>query len=398
MSVIPWDKLGIPAMLRDACAPEAPRPLRMAAARAALPADPVATLAALYVLSADPDAEVRETALTTVRTLPNPHDAISQRTHPKVLELLATVRPDRMLDEKIAVIRGANDRTAMMIAERADASMCALLADNHERLLITPDLVLALHANPSCTEVVLERAVGFLRMNECLPALPATRGGAPAVTDPVASPVASLAFDLEAEIEAALSGRASPMMEQKRSLAMFDLDRLGRGGGLEGFIFDYRDDGDFGSDLTDDEEGDASDDKRLNLEQRIASMPVGKKIKLAYLGNKEARAILIRDRNKQVSMAVIKGGRMTDNEALSFAGNRSLSAEVLREIASNREWMRQHPLKVALANNPKCPPSIAVGIVNVLSVKELASLARNRNVSSVVFTLANKLLKTKQQG
>lgn len=394
MSAIPWDKLGIPAMLRDACAPEAPRPLRMAAARASLPADPVATLAALYVLSADPDAEVRETALTTVRTLPNPQEAISQRTHPKVLELLATVRPERTLDEKIAVIRGANDRTAMMIAERADASMCALLADNHERLLITPDLVLALHANPSCTEVVLERAVGFLRMNECLPAMPATRGGAPAVTDPVASP----AFDLEAEIEAALSGRASPMMEQKRSLAMFDLGRLGRGGGLEGFIFDYRDDGDFGSDLTDDEEGDASADMRLNLEQRIASMPVGKKIKLAYLGNKEARAILIRDRNKQVSMAVIKGGRMTDNEALSFAGNRSLSAEVLREIASNREWMRQHPLKVALANNPKCPPSIAVGIVSVLSVKELASLARNRNVSSVVFTLANKLLKTKQQG
>jgi hypothetical protein len=286
--------------------------------------------------------------------------------------------------------------------------MCQLLADNQERLLITPELVRALHANPACSEVALERAVGFLRMNDMLPALPATRGApAAAGSAPQAAPTSFAparpeapasdpVFDLEAEIEAALSGRASPMLEQRQRMQLFDVERHGGAGSLSGFVFDFKDDGDFGADLTEDADGDASDDVRLTLEQKIAGLSVGKKIKLAYLGNKEARAILIRDRNKQVSMAVIKGGRMTDNEALSFAGNRSLSADVLREIAANREWMRLYPLKVALANNPKCPPSIAVGIVSVMASKDLAALARNKNVSSVVSTLANKLLRTKK--
>ena len=400
MTDIPWDKLGIPSTLRSACAPDAPRPLRIAAARLALPADAAAALAALYVLSGDADAEVRDAALASVRTMPGIADALSQRTHPKVIELVAQLRPERALDERISVIRNANDRTLTLIAQRADAAMCAMLADNHERLLITPDIARLLHANPACTDAVLERAVGFLRMNDMPVQLPPR--GAPAVDVPPAAPPSAPApaaapFDLEAEIEAALSGKASPMLEAQRNLQMFDLDRIAQTG-LAGFTFDYDDDLDFSGDMTEDSDEELSDSKKLSLEQKIANMPVGKKIKLAYLSNKEARAILIRDRNKQVALAVIKGGRMSENEALSFAGNRSLASDVLREIASNREWMRLYPLKVALANNPKCPPSIAVGIVNVMSVKDLSSLARNKNVSSVVFTLAHKMLKTKQMG
>jgi hypothetical protein len=398
---IPWDKLGIPAALRGACAPDAPRPLRLAAARLALPADAAAALAALYVLTGDSDAEVRDAAIASVRSMPGIGDALSQRTHPKVLEVVAQLRPERALDEKISVIRNANDRTLLLIAERADAAMCGMLADNHERLLITPEIARVLNGNPACTDAVLERAVGFLRMNDVPVALPPR--GTPASTPAagaVAAPAtpASVPFDLEAEIEAALSGQASPMLEAQRNLQMFDLDRIAQQGPLAGFTFDYDDDLDFSGDMTEDSDEELSDSKKLSLEQKIANMPVGKKIKLAYLGNKEARAILIRDRNKQVALAVIKGGRMSENEALSFAGNRSLASDVLREIAANREWMRLYPLKVALANNPKCPPSIAVGIVNVMSVKDLSSLARNKNVSSVVFTLAHKMLKTKQMG
>ena len=124
-------------------------------------------------------------------------------------------------------------------------------------------------------------------------------------------------------------------------------------------------------------------------------MPPGKKIKLAYLGNKESRGILLRDRNKQVALAVVKSGRMTDGEAASAAGNRNVSMDVLREIADNREFMRKYPIKVALVNNPRTPPSVAVPIVSQLQKRDLEQLARNRNVSSVLFTMAAKLMKQK---
>ncbi len=395
MSSIPWDKLGIPTQLREACAPEAPAQMRAAVARMSLPAAPEALLAALTVLLNDPDADIRDTATQSLRSFPNAVEALSQRTHGKVLESLANLREDRALDERLLVIRNTNDATAWRIAARADAQLCHQICDNHERLLLTPDLVVALHQNAVCPPDALERAVGFLRMNECMPEpWPPLGGPAPVKTNAPPAPLAP--FDLEAEIEAALSGKASPMMEERKRLELFDLSSFGAPGALQGFVIDFRDDDDFGLELIGDDDDEVTEQGRVTLDRKIASMPVGKKIKLAYLGNKEARAILIRDRNKQVSMAVIKGGRMSDNEALSFAGNRSLSSEVLREIANNREWLRKYPIKVALANNPKTPASVAVGLVTALQTKDLAMLARNKNVSSVVFTMAGKLAKQRQ--
>jgi hypothetical protein len=398
---IPWDKLGIAEPLRGAADPASPKTLRMAAARALLPAPAEAQVAALYVLVGDEDADVRAAAEASVRDFRNVETVVGQRTHPKVLEMLAQLRSEPALDGRIALLRGANDRTVVMIARRADAERCTLLCDNHDRLMITPDVLVALHANPACPEPPLERAIAFLRIQGMLPALPAERArpGAPTAA-PAAAPAAEAAFDLDAEIEAALAGRASPMLEQKRRMELFDLDRYGAPGTLQGFSFDFEDDADFGLDLLGDEpEGaesaDPLDDKRLSIEKKISLMTPGQKIKLAYLGNKSTRAILIRDRNKQVSSAVVKSGRLSDGEVLSFAGNRALSEEVLRILGSNREWTRKYTVQVALANNPKCPVSIAVGLVSHLQAKDLAALARNRNVPSVVSTMANKLVKSK---
>lgn len=410
MTDIPWAKLGIPDSLRTSVEPDAPRSLRVAAAKAALPATPEALLGMLYVLICGDDPELRDTALETLKGMPGLVEALSQRTHTKVLELIATTRPERALDERIMFIRAANDRTATLIASRADDKLCDIIAENHERLLLTPQVIVALHQNPRCADAPLERAIAFMRMQQSLPDLPPSRPGpgadhaqaspsatrAPASGPRVAAPV----FDLEAEIEAALAGKASPHLEQKTRLDLFDLDGIDatrtEGEGLEGFVFDFKDDDNFAFDLLEDG-GEAADDPKVkaSLEKRVAAMSVGKKLKLAYLGNKSVRSLLIRDRNKLVAVAVVKSGRLTDSEVLSHAGNRNLTDDVLREVAANREWTRKYPVKVALVNNPKCPPSVAVSLVSYLQVKDLTSLSRNRNVSSVVFTLALKMSKQK---
>lgn len=397
MTDIPWDKLAIPDNLRGMVDPAAPKPLRLAAARGALPATGEALVGMLYALACGEDADVRAAAVDTLKTMPGLANAISQRTHPKVLELVATTRPDRDLDEKIMLVRAANDRTATLIAARADAKLCEIVCENHERLLLTPAVIVALHQNPACADVALERAISFLRMQQSLPELPASRPapGAPKVERPVKpapAPVAPPVFDLEAEIEAALTGKPSP---HKQKLQMFDLDRIGVGG-LDGFSFDFTDEDEFGADLLDENADQSADpDTAANLAKRIAAMTTGKKLKLAYLGNKSCRDILIRDRNKLVAVAVVKSGRLSDGEVLTHAGNRNLPEEALREIATNREWTRKYPVKVALVNNPKCPPSVSISLVPYLQAKDLASLSRNRNVSSVVFSLAGKLSKQK---
>lgn len=391
---IPYDKLGITDALIPFVSPDAPRASRLALARGQLPAETEALLGALYALSCDPDQEISEAAVATIRVVPNAHTAIHQRTHPKVLELLAQVRPDPTLDEAIIHVRNANDRTALLIAARAPKVLAEQIAENHERMLITPDVVVALHGNMNTPAEALERAISFLRMQRCLPELPPTRGAA------LPPPKQDAAFDLDAEIEAALSGKASPLLENRKRLEVFDLDALkNAGGSTKGFAFDFKIDDEFSLDMLDDgAAAEAAPEHRQSVSQRIANMSPGQKIKLAYLGNKESRGILIRDRNKQVAVAVVKSGRLTDAEVVAHAGNRNLPDDVLREMAANREWMRKYPIKVALVNNPRCPPSVAVGIVNVLQVKDLEALGRNRNVSSVVFTLAGKMAQQKKQG
>ncbi len=402
MTDIPWDKLGVPDSLRGAVEPTAPRSVRLAAAKGALPATPEALLGMLYVLACGPDPDIRSAALDTLRTMPGLTEALTQRTHTKVLELIVTTRIEPALDERISFIRAANDRTATIVAGRADAKLCEIIAANHERLLISPQVLVALHQNPLCGDAALERAIAFMRMQQSLPDLPATR---PAVGDPprAVAPIAGAAkpaeavFDLDAEIEAALAGKASPHQVQQEKLRLFDLDAM-PSGGLEGFAFDFKEDDEFSFLLTVEitDEGEILN-RAESIEKQIAAMGVGKKLKLAYLGNKAVRSILIRDRNKLVALAVVKSGRLTDAEVLAHAGNRNLPAEALRELASNREWTRMYPVKVALVNNPKCPPNVAVSMVAHLQSRDLASLTRNKNVSSVVTQLAVKTSKLKSK-
>jgi hypothetical protein len=392
---IPWDKLGISDSLRARVAPEAARAARLGAARGDLVAPTEEKLSALYVLACDADDEIRESAIGTLRELPGVADALTQRTHSKVLEILASTRTDPAIDARIMQLRNTNDRTAALVASRADVALATAIAEDHERLLISPDVLVALHANPACPDAPLERAISFMRMQRALPELPEKRP-APGEAPPPAKPPAAPAFDLEAEIEAALAGKASPMLEQRRKLEMFNLDALTASGPVPGFTFDFKDANEFSLDML--EEGDGeTDELRGKLEKKIAEMSIGQKLKLAYLGNKSVRNILIRDRNKMVSVAVVKSGRLTDAEVLAHAGNRNLPDDAVREIAMNKEWIRKYPVKVALVNNPKCPPSVAVGLINHLQAKDLESLARNRNVPNVVFTLAGKTAKAKKQ-
>ncbi len=374
---IPFERLGIPERYRLAVSGDAPLETRLALTRVAHPAD--SALGVLYACACDPDAGVREAAIERLRTLPGAQEQITQRTHPKVLELLVSIRED--LDDRVAEIREANLRSMSVIAGRADARLLEKLLDDHERLLLTPDIVTVAKANPRCPTTALDRAVSFLRMNRT------------ELADVATAPT-QVEMDVAAEIEAALRGEVSPHLH-KLQLEAFDVD--GAAGPLKGFSFDFSDDGEFSLDMLEDRVGGASDEERLSLEKKIGALTVGKKIKLAYLGNKEVRAILIRDRSKMVAGAVVKSGRLTDSEVASYASNRNMHADVLRDLAMNKEYMRKYPVQVALVNNPRTPVSISVGLVDRMLPGELSKLARNRNVSSVIFQKAEKLIKMKQK-
>jgi hypothetical protein len=124
----------------------------------------------------------------------------------------------------------------------------------------------------------------------------------------------------------------------------------------------------------------APDEDAQSTLQRIASMTVAQRIGLAMKGSREERAILIRDPNKIVAVAVLSSPKMTETEIESVAKMASISEEVLRIIANNRAWIKRYSVIVALARNPKTPVAISMNLLGRLSERDLRAISTDKNV------------------
>jgi hypothetical protein len=140
--------------------------------------------------------------------------------------------------------------------------------------------------------------------------------------------------------------------------------------------------------------GDAAPE-RVSLIRRIMLMSVKDRIKLAMKGDREARAILIRDGNRVVATAVIHNPRITDKEVESIAAMRTVAEDVLRQIGMNRAWARVYPIIHNLARNPRAPLATAVTVLTRLQTRDLHAISQNRNVSEAVRRQAYRLVQTR---
>ena len=124
--------------------------------------------------------------------------------------------------------------------------------------------------------------------------------------------------------------------------------------------------------------------------QIIQDMSVAEKMDLARKGSKEERTILMRDANRLVQMAVVQSPKITDAEVLQVAGNRQVDDEVLRFIASKREWLQNYQVTVALTTNPKTPLALALKLVNGLRARDLDLRARSKGVPRALVIAAQQ--------
>lgn len=146
------------------------------------------------------------------------------------------------------------------------------------------------------------------------------------------------------------------------------------------------------------QQGKGTGKKKFNVMQAVGRMTSPQKIKLGLSGGKEARGLLIRDSNKQVSAAVLENPRITDGEIEFFAKSTNLSEDIMRKIGTNSDWTKKYNVAHSLVNNPKCPPGIAVSFVIRMTDKDLAMLEKSRNVSEAVRSAARRLNTMKKMG
>jgi hypothetical protein len=135
--------------------------------------------------------------------------------------------------------------------------------------------------------------------------------------------------------------------------------------------------------------------KRQTLLQQIGRMNVSQRVQFAMKGGSEARRTLIRDSNKVVQRAVLQSPRLTDQEVESYASMTNLTDEILRLIATNRNFRKNYTVVRNLMNNPKTPLDVTLHMLPILNAIDLKKLSMNKNVPETLRTSASKLIRTR---
>ena len=126
--------------------------------------------------------------------------------------------------------------------------------------------------------------------------------------------------------------------------------------------------------------------------ERIQSLPISKKLELAKIANREIRAILIKEGDKQVREALLDSARITVKEIIDIANSRDLGDVLLRKIVTNQEWLKNYQVRLALVNNPKTPISIASKLVPTLRDVDLKHLAKNEEISEELIVAVERII------
>jgi hypothetical protein len=129
---------------------------------------------------------------------------------------------------------------------------------------------------------------------------------------------------------------------------------------------------------------------RSSALQRISALTVAQRMSLAMKGSREERAILIRDPNKIVGVAVLSSPKLSESEVESIAKMTSISDELLRMIAHTRAWVKNYGVMLALTKNPKTPVAVSMNMLARLNDRDLKMLSTDRNVPEILRITARK--------
>jgi len=373
----------IPEQLRNRVGPEAPERLKGLIAKAALPMPPEELGVALAILARDPDTEIAESAVTSLKDMPSEvlEQIVSSTLPGAVLDVYSQVfREEFKLLQRMVANQAVLDLSVAWIAGNLRGRILDVVASNQVRLVREPQIIESMIANPAAPTPILARIIET-----------AIRNGVDtsgiAGFKPLAQAFFSdLAFDQE-------EPEAVEELEEPEEFDAYedDLD----GGGFDDDLFAGMgiDDAELEALLTGSASGLADDSGQPKpMWKMIGEMSVPQKVRLALMGDAAARKMLIRDPKKTVAQSVLGSPRLTTKEIAGYAHDKALDGELIRKIANNREWTKNYTVIHGLVQNPKCPPNKTMVFIKSLRRKDLQILANKRDVPGPVRRTAKNML------
>ena len=379
----------------------APRPAQVAASKGLLPLPQADLLEILATFAAGSDDELKANAGETLRS--QDHGALEQTIRaddapPAVLAFYAAEidLPQTLHEAILTNVKTPPSAIAKFAATTPSGSLLELVSINQQLLIQNPAILDAIIANPNRTPEAERRATEIRREF-----FEKERG-----SEQIANELRARGQDAAAEFfersDSELSAEDAILIAQHIEVPDAETDDSWLA--LEWIEEIYEESEDQRqATLTKilgelQIEGEDIGAERLSMINRIMKMGVKDRVRLGMKGDREARNVLIRDPNRLVSQAVVQNPRITEQEVESIAAMRSLSEDILRSIASNRQWSRSYPVMHNLARNPRTPIANAITILSRLQLRDLVALTKNRNVSDAVRRQAVRLYAARTGG
>ena len=368
-----FDSRQLPPAAQKVLAPDAPAPMRQMAARGILPgAKPKDVVTVVALLSEQADEAVATIAKQTLQKLPAPvlDAALDQALDELVVERLASAYADQPnIVERLLRQASLSQAALESLAERADERVGELIATNEQRMLMFPTVIERLYLNKRVRMSTADRLIELAVRNGLELSIPAFKEAAIAIKNElIVEPTDERTFDDELFAETAAIAESA------------EVDQSGED-----------------THELDDEGEEKLREKFLPLHARIAQMTISQKIRCATLGTSAERLLLVRDPNRLVAAAAAKSPLMKENEVVCLSASRAVSDDVLRIIASNRDFTRSYHVKMNLVTNPRTPFTFVARIIPHLRESDLRTLAKSKNVTGTVATAARQQLDRKKQ-
>lgn len=384
----------------------APRPAQIAAARGILPLSQNDLLEVLVALAQADDAEISQTARKTLAEQAKPELVSIFRSSEIAPTVLSFFAEDVNLPREIheSVLTNAKTPTtsiARFARNTKNGELLELISFNQQLLIQTPAIIEAIIANPFRTAEAERRAAETKReffekergAQQIANELRAQGKEAAAEFIEKSDFANAEDFDEKAFEDAILLAEMIEVPDSEVDdswLALSFIEELyeeteeQRAAIVDKIVGELK---------YDDEE---VPNERVSMINRILRMGMKDRVKLAAKGDREARNILIRDPNRIIAQAVVQNARITEQEVEKIASMRSAPEEVLRLIATNRNWARNYTIMHNIARNPRAPIGNVMTILTRLQLKDLQAMSKNKNVSDAVRRQALRLFSARK--
>jgi hypothetical protein len=322
------------------------RELLVLAANGFLPLPPEQLVPLQVTLAQHDDAEIRQRAVDSLRSL-DPRLAapfLAQGAGPAELAFFAAEVKHPLILETILRRRDVPRRLLVDLARRLPGDLQELLLLRQDAIVEEPAILYALEENRQLTPYT-QRRIQEYREHLLPQRSPAVRAAIAEAAERITEP------ELKAAIEAV---RRVPS------------------------------------------EGELDDGTGLS-EGQIRMLTVPQRLRLTRGASRVLKQILLRDPNAQVAVAVLHHNSFSEQEMEQIARSRSVIEDVLTEISKRREWVSRYTISRALIVNPKTPVAISVRLLPRMSVRDLRLVSRDRNVADAVRSSATRLYTIKQK-